>query len=165
MLTDWMLHAEEICGSCGGHCCNGACPPLSDERIRIILSHGRFADRIEKEGYRRIRTKENGECSMFNDGRCAIHAFKPETCIAGPFTFDVTEDSLRIFLKTESICPLVPHLKANREMYEMQYSRAVGNISRLVASLPDDELRVISAIPEPDTELVASIPLRKVPRQ
>jgi len=159
-----MLQAEAICDSCGGHCCNGACPPLCDERTRIILSHGRFADRIETEGYRRIRTKANGECSMFDAGRCIIHAFKPETCVAGPFTFDVTEDSLQIFLKTENICPLVPHLKSNREMYEMQFGRAIEHISRLVASLPKDELRIISAIEEPDTELVATFPHPQVIR-
>jgi uncharacterized protein len=164
MQTNWMLRAEEICGSCGGHCCTGACPPLCDERISIILSHGDFADRIEKEGYRRIRTKSNGECSMFDAGKCGIHAFKPETCVAGPFTFDVTDEYLQIFLKTENICPLVPHLKANREMYEMQFGRAIEHISRLVASLPADELRVISAIEEPDTELVATFPLSQVIR-
>jgi uncharacterized protein len=162
MHTDWMLRAEEICGSCGGHCCTGACPPLCDERIRIILAHGDFSDCIEKNGYRRIRTKENGECSMFDKGRCIIHAFKPETCVAGPFTFDVTGDSLQIFLKTEGICPLVPHLRASAGMYEMQFRRAVEHISRLIAALPESELRVISQIPEPDTDLVAIIPLRGV---
>jgi uncharacterized protein len=162
MHSDWMLRAEAICGSCGGHCCSGACPPLCDERIRIILSHGDFAEQIEKKGYRRVRTKENGECSMFNAGKCRIHAFKPETCMAGPFTFDVTDQTLEIFLKKENICPLIPHLKADREMYEMQYNRALEHIFRLVASLPDDELRIISEIEEPDTELVAIIPLRQV---
>lgn len=162
MHTNWMLRAEAICGSCGGRCCTDACPPLCDERIKIILSHGRFASYFEKNGYRRIMAKENGECSMLMNGRCIIHAFKPETCMAGPFTFGVTDKTLEIFLKKESICPLIPHLKEDREMYEMQYNRAIEHISRLVASLPDNELRIISAIPEPETELVAIIPLQQV---
>jgi uncharacterized protein len=164
MQTDWMIRAGEICRSCGARCCIGACPPLSDERIRIILSNGDFTDRIERNGYRRIRTKENDECSMLEDGRCVIHGFKPETCAAGPFTFDVGDHAIRIFLKKENLCPIVPHLKASREIYRVQYERALDNISRLVASLPEDELRIISSIDEPDTELVATIPLRQVVR-
>ena len=161
MENDWLLRAEAICAECGGHCCHGACPPLCDERIETILANGDFADRIEQNGYRRIRTKENGECTMYEEGKCRIHAFKPETCVAGPFTFSVTGHTLEIFLKNESICPLVPHLKAEPEMYDIQYRRAVEHIRRLVDALPDHELEVISAIPEPDTELVAAIPLQK----
>jgi Fe-S-cluster containining protein len=163
MHTNWMLRAEAICSSCGGHCCTGACPPLSDERIRILLSHGDFAGVIERNGYRRIRTRENGECALFEAGRCRIHAIKPETCMAGPFTFGVTDHTLEIFLKKESICPLVPHLKSDHDMYEMQYTRALEHISSLVASLSEEELRIISSIPEPETELVAIVPLPQVP--
>jgi uncharacterized protein len=153
----WFLQAEAICAACGGHCCIGACPPLCTERIETILSHGDYRDRMEDGGYRRIRTKENGECSMLEHGKCQIHAFKPETCLAGPFTFDVTDTRLAIYLKHESICPLVTHLKASREMYDRQYQRAVGQITHLVARLPDDELQVISSIPEDETDLVVTL--------
>ncbi len=159
MHTDWMIHAEAICGSCGGRCCIGACPPISPERMRIILSHGDYADRFEQNGYRRIRAREDGGCTMLRDGRCTIHACKPETCMAGPFTFSTTDRTLEIFLKTETICPLVRYLKSDPAVYEMQYHRALEHISRLVAALSEDELRVISGIPEPDTELVAILAL------
>lgn len=159
MDDDWILRAEAICAACGGHCCNGACPPLSGERVRTILAHGDHACHIETDGYRRIRTKENGECAMFDAGKCRIHAVKPETCMAGPFTFAVTDHTLEIYLKKESICPLVAHLKADAGMYDMQYRRAVGHLTRLVRALPPDELAVISAISEPETDLVAALPL------
>lgn len=159
MDTDWILRAEAICAACGGHCCTGACPPLSAERIRAILAHGDFAGHIDTAGYRYIRTKENGECAMFEAGKCRIHAVKPETCMAGPFTFSVTDHTIEIFLKNESICPLVGHLLSDATMYTMQYRRAVDHIARLVAALPQNELEVISAIPEPETVLVATIPL------
>jgi uncharacterized protein len=155
--NDWFLRAEAICAECGGHCCIGANPPLCTERIETILSHGDYRDRIEHKGYRRIRTKENGECSMLEHGLCRIHAFKPETCLAGPFTFDVTADNLAIYLKQDAICPLVPHLKANREMYDQQFRRAVDQISYLVCRLPEAELQVISSIPEDETDLVATL--------
>jgi len=158
-VEDLILKAESVGHACGGICCNGACPPLSAERIRIILSHGDFQDRIEKESYHQIREGKDGLCSMLSEGKCAIHAFNTETCIAGPFTFDVTDRSLRIFLKQEKICPLVAVLKANRGMYEHQFRRTVKSIAHLVARLPDDELAIISAIPEPNTDQVAELPL------
>jgi uncharacterized protein len=158
MTEDWLLKAEEICHTCGGHCCTGACPPLSQERISIILAQGDYTDRINRDGYYFVRTKENGECSMIRNGRCAIHAFKPETCRAGPFTFDVKGDTIEIFLKFESICPMVRLLKETPEAYEQQYTRAVRHITHLVARLPQDELDVICRIEEPETEKVAEIP-------
>jgi Fe-S-cluster containining protein len=161
IMNNLMLQAEAVCHACGGICCTDACPPLSAERIGIILSRGNFADRIEKQGYHRVKAGKDGLCSMLSNGKCAIHAFKPETCIAGPFTFDVTDRTLQIFLKHETICPLVAILKTNRELYDLQYERAVQNISHLVTRLPMNELAVISAIPEPDTELVAELPLPK----
>jgi uncharacterized protein len=154
---DGWLQQEAICETCGGKCCIGACPPLCTERIGTILSHGDYRDRIEEQGYRRIKTKENGECSMMEHGRCIIHDFKPETCLAGPFTFDVTGTSLAIYLKQEAICPLVTLLKADRAMYDRQYGRAIETISHLVARLPEDELQVISSIPEDETVLVATL--------
>ncbi|MFA4859222.1 YkgJ family cysteine cluster protein [Methanoregula sp.] len=157
MTEDWLKKAEDICETCGGHCCTGACPPLSPERIVIILDQGNYADRIKKDGYHFIRTKENGECSMIQDGRCAIHAVKPETCRAGPFTFDVKGDIIEIFLKYESICPMVRLLKEVPEAYEQQYNHALRHIPHLISRLPQEELDVICRIEEPETEKVAEI--------
>jgi hypothetical protein len=162
MKTDWNDQAKAVCGACGGRCCIGACPPLSSERIAIILSRGDYRDSIEQNGYRRLKTNDDGSCSQLCEGRCRIHAFKPETCTAGPFTFAKTGQMLEIFLKWESVCPLVRFLKADRDMYAMQYRRAVDQLSHLVASLPSDELEIISRIPEPETDLVAVIPLAEV---
>jgi len=44
-------------------------------------------------------------------------------------------------------------------MYGEQFRAAVGNILALTRSLPPGELAVVSAIPEPDCDLVAEIPL------
>lgn len=158
MAGDWIDRAEAICHTCGGRCCTGACPPLSTERVRIILSDGPYADKIERNGYWRIRMKSNGECAMMEKGRCLIHAIKPETCRAGPFTFSVTGNSIEIFLKRESVCPLVSYLKADQEMYARQYTHAAKCITGLVKAIPEDELRVISSIPEPETDKIAEIP-------
>jgi len=151
--------ASAVCAGCGARCCHEARPPLSPQRIAVLLRSGVSPGAIEYEGYHRIRAGEDGMCVMCSGGKCRIHAIKPETCRAGPFTFDVEEGTVRIFLKHESLCPLVSLLKKDPEMYEEHFRVATGNILALVRSLPAGELAVISAIPEPDCDLVAEIPL------
>jgi hypothetical protein len=92
------------------------------------------------------------------DHKCTCHETKPETCRAGPFTFDVNGDMVRIFLKRASICPIVPLIKGEPEAYRQQYERAAENILHLVTRLSDDEIAAINKIDEPDTELVAELP-------
>ena len=97
-------------------------------------------------------------CVMFNDnGLCAIQSFKPETCAAGPFTFDVKEGVIEIYMKKESICPLVAVLKQDVKAYDEQYKMAVEKIIRVVAFLPEDELWTVCNIEEPDTDKVEDL--------
>ena len=106
MIDEWEEKATEVCKKCGGRCCMDAHPPLTDERIRILADNDVPEDNIEFAGYKRLKVKADNMCVMFGEnGLCAIHAFKPETCVAGPFTFDVKEGIIEIFLKKESICP------------------------------------------------------------
>jgi hypothetical protein len=98
--------------------------------------------RIEQNGYRRLKVREDG------------------TCRAGPFTFDIHDGKLEIFLKKESICPLVGHLKYYPEAYRQQYEHAVQNLASLVQALPACELSEILKVDEPETEKVAEIPLQ-----
>ncbi|MBP7119690.1 MAG: YkgJ family cysteine cluster protein [Methanolinea sp.] len=151
--------AEAVCATCGAQCCYGAHPPLSPGRIAILRERGVPHTAFECNGYTRIHSDQDGLCIMCIDGRCRIHAFKPETCVAGPFTFEVADNRLRLFLKHESICPLVPYLKADERVYETQFQNAAQILADLVRSLPSRELDVINAIPEPETDLVAEIPL------
>lgn len=67
-------------------------------------------------------------------------------------------DTIEIFLKFESLCPIVRLLKEVPEAYEQQYNRAVTHITHLVSLLPQEELDVICRIDEPETEKVAEIP-------
>ena len=92
---------------------------------------------------------------MMKNGRCQIHGIKPETCVSGPFTFDLHGNILEIFLKRESLCPLVQYLKEDRDAYVRQYEMALTNITALVKAVPKCELEVIVSIPEPETDKVA----------
>jgi uncharacterized protein len=92
---------------------------------------------------------------------CSIHSVKPETCIAGPFTFDVKGAVLEIYLKRENICPMVAFLKDNRKVYDELFEAAVESITKLLDGISQSELAEIVKIDEPDTDLVAEIRLKR----
>lgn len=161
MNASFEERAEAICAECGGRCCYDAHPPLTPGKVAELRAKGVPPSVIEYTGYTRMKAHDDGMCVMCSGGRCRIHAFKPDTCVAGPFTFDVQDHTLRLFLKDESLCPLVPYLVADPEAYATQYQKAVKSLTSLVRSLPADDLDAINRIPEPDTTLVAEIPLEQ----
>lgn len=153
---------SQACNECHlvGGCCFDARPPLSQKRIDILLKNGVSADAVEFAGYKRLRLKPDGFCVLFQDGKCSIHSIKPETCVAGPFTFDMKENILQIFIKRESICPMVRLLKANRKAFDGLFEASVERIMELVNSVPPLEMAEILKIDEPETDLVAEIRLK-----
>lgn len=152
---------SKACGEChlAGGCCFEARPPLSQERIDILTANGVDLNAIEFNGYKRLKLRQDGFCILFRDGKCSIHSFKPETCVAGPFTFDIVDNKLQIFLKQETICPMVRFLKADRKAYDSLFEVSVQKIMDLVAAIPPEEMAEILKIEEPETELVAEIDL------
>ncbi|HOC66470.1 MAG: YkgJ family cysteine cluster protein [Methanosarcinales archaeon] len=157
-LCQTLSRACDDCHLAGG-CCFEARPPLSQKRIDILMENGVSADAIEFVGYKRLRLRQDGFCVLFRDGKCSIHDIKPETCVAGPFTFDIEGDMLQIFLKRESICPMVRFLRANRKAYDALFETSVEKIMDLIRSVPEEEMAQILQIDEPQTDLVAEIRL------
>jgi len=143
---------------CGGHCCSEAHPPISGACYERLVAEGISPSVFGQDGYRYIDSSPDGNCLLWKDGKCSIHTIKPETCRAGPFTFDVKGDTIEIFLKFESICPMVRLLREVPEAYARQYAMATRNITQLVAHLDEEELAAICRIEEPETEKVAEIP-------
>ncbi len=143
--------------ACGGHCCDDAHPPITKNRFDQLIAAGVPESSFERDGYLRLRTRPDSSCILMVDNKCTCHEIKPETCRAGPFTFDINGDKIRIFLKHAAICPIVPLLKEEPEMYRQQYEKAAENILGLVAHLTDTEIAAINRIDEPDTDLVAEI--------
>ena len=158
-MDTWDDLAALVCVECGGRCCIEAKPPLTRKRIETLQENGCTPDTVDPRRYKKLRTNGDGYCVMYHKHRCAIHRIKPESCIAGPFTFDVKNNTIEIYLKKETICPLVRHLKERSEVYERQYTLACANICTLVQHLPQDELQEVLRIDEPETEKVAEIPL------
>lgn len=163
-MEDYLCEAiSQACSEChlDGGCCFEARPPLSGERIEILHKNGVAEDAVEFAGYKRLRLKQDGFCVLFQDGKCSIHSIKPETCVAGPFTFDIKNNVLQIFLKRENICPMVRFLKANRKAYDGLFETSVEKIMDLINSVPSSEMEEILKIEEPETDLVAEIRLSK----
>ena len=142
-----------------GGCCFEARPPLCRERMDILRRNGVPDEAMEFEGYWRLRARPDGYCVLFVDGMCSIHSIKPETCVAGPFTFDIKGGMLQIFLKREAICPMVRFLKSSPRAYQAMFETAVAMITHLARSIPAAEMAEILKIDEPETDLVAEIAL------
>ena len=162
MISDWLVRAEAICMDCGGRCCIEAHPPISGHCYDRLVAQGVPEDSFEWRGYHAVRARKDGTCIFCNGNKCSIHTIKPETCRAGPFTFDVKGDVIGIFLKYEAVCPVVRLLKEVPEAYGHQFDIARKSITHLVRHLTDEELAAICRIEEPETEKVADIP-RKYP--
>ena len=161
MVENLCQALSRACDDChlAGGCCFEARPPLSQKRIDMLMENGVSADAIEFVGYKRLCLRQDGFCVLFRDGKCSIHDIKPETCVAGPFTFDIEDDMLQIFLKRESICPMVRFLRANRKAYDALFETSVEKIMDLIRSVPEEEMAQILQIDEPETDLVAEIRL------
>ena len=158
MARDWLIQAETICIRCGGQCCTDAQPPISSCRYQRLIDVGVPDTAFDQNGYRYIRPRTDGTCMFWNRGECSIHGIKPETCRAGPFTFDMRDDMIEIFIKFEKICPVVRLLREVPKAHEKQYAIPVNSITCLVSNLTDEEHAAICGIEEPETEKVAEIP-------
>jgi len=151
------------CGNCKNVCCRGARPPLTPERIRIIDSHQPYLQSswcCKKEyAYPRETTKG---CVFLNDrNMCAIQSYKPETCVAGPITFDINlkKGMIEWYLKKEEICPLAGVLYRDKGALSRHLESAKREIMHLVKNLPKKELQAIVRIEEPETFKIGEDPI------
>lgn len=167
------LHAHQqrpqsICQRCNAQCCYHARPPLTKARQRIIqryLTNQRTHNLplFEQKHYTFPRETSDGRCIFLNPEthQCRIHCVKPETCIAGPITFDMntTTNMIEWYLKQSTICPLAGYLAQNPQMIHLHLARAKTAIQRLIRQLSATELASILQIDEPETFQIAETPL------
>jgi Fe-S-cluster containining protein len=150
----------DVCGTCKIDCCQGAKPPITDERRKIIEDYLKrngilIKNPFAKTAYTFPREDAEGYC-IFYDKRtrkCQIHPVKPETCVAGPITFDINRHTRKIewYLKMEKICPLAGVLYKNGDLLEKHLETAKKEIIRLVRGLSPEALKAILKIEEPET--------------
>ncbi len=149
-----------ICSKCPNGCCNGARPPLTKQRKAIILSfletNGvKIIDPFTNTGYSFPRETSEGYCIFWSidSKKCQVQPVKPETCVAGPITFDINLRTGKVewWLKKETICPLTGALYRRKEDLDDHVKSARTEILRLIHDLDVGELRAILAIEEPET--------------
>lgn len=152
----------DTCSKCKTNysCCNETTPPITSERRKTIeayLKENRISvvKPFAKTEYVFPRVSEDGYC-VFHDKttkKCLVHPVKPETCVAGPITFDINVKSKKIewYLKREKICPLAQAVYEDKELLRKHLTSAKKEILRLVHELDSEALRAILEKAEPET--------------
>ncbi|MCJ7768585.1 YkgJ family cysteine cluster protein, partial [Candidatus Bathyarchaeota archaeon] len=88
----------DTCSTCktAYSCCNDTTPPITRQRKKVIeayLKEKRIAviGPFERTAYTFPRLDVNMYCVFQNPKtrKCIVHSVKPETCVAGPITFDI----------------------------------------------------------------------------
>lgn len=152
----------DVCDECrtSYSCCNDTTPPVTSERRKIIEAYlkenGRsVANPFERTEYVFPRLRADGYC-VFHDRktkRCLIHPVKPETCVAGPITFDINAEKGKIewFVKKENMCRLAGNVNRDKQLLQKHLASAKKEVLRLVAQLSGEELKAILSKDEPET--------------
>jgi hypothetical protein len=85
--------------------------------------------------------------------KCSVHPVKPETCVAGPVTFDINFSTRKVewFLKKSEICAFAATLYSNKAAFRKHLEVAKKQLTRLICELNPEELRIILKIDEPQT--------------
>lgn len=150
----------DVCSQCKILCCQDARPPLSKERKKIIndyLAKQKISLKqpFAKQHYSYPAVDEHTFCKFLNKetGKCMVHPVKPETCRAGPVTFDVNFATQKVewFLKKSEICSFAKTLYENKAAFKTHFEIAKQELMHLVCELDPEELRAIVKIEEPCT--------------
>ena len=153
-------YSFDVCSECKIICCQDAKPPVSESRKKIINEYMEkqkinIGKPFTKETYSYPSVDETLLC-MFNskeNKKCMVHSVKPETCRAGPITFDINFKTKKVewFLKKSEICAYAGELYKNKAAFKDHFEVAKKEIMRLIRELDADELRVLMKIEEPQT--------------
>jgi len=159
-MTSKQNNFFHVCSKCKLNCCRNARPPITWKRKKVIESYLaaqglRIENPFDNTGYTFLRETFEGFCSLFNKetGKCLVHSVKPETCVAGPITFDINLQTSKIewFLKSEDICPLAAFLYKDKEALEKHLSSAKKELQTLIHEIDAKALCTLLKIEEPET--------------
>ncbi len=158
----------KVCRICRIVCCQHARPPITPHRRQILQAafdtpEALREDLFETTTYTFPRETRDGFCVFFDPEtrKCRVYAVKPETCVAGPITFDINlqTGTLELYLKLESICPLAGQLRRTPQMLADHVITAKRELLQLVRDLDTEALAAILQIDEPDTWKIGDVAL------
>ena len=161
-------YSYDVCSQCKIICCQDAKPPLSGNRKKIIQEYLKdqkinVENPFTTESYSYPSVDRELLC-VFNSKqtkRCMVHSVKPETCVAGPITFDINfrTSMVEFYLKKSEICAYAGVLFKDKPALKEHFKIARDNIVELIKQLSADELRAIVKIEEPQTFKFCEEPL------
>jgi uncharacterized protein len=155
-----LTYSFDVCSRCLSICCQDAKPPLSENRKKILQEYLKkqkinLAQPFAKIGYSYPVVDKKLYCRLFSKatGKCMVHSVKPETCRAGPITFNINFRTKKVeyFLKKSEICAYAGELYKNKPDFNGHFEVAKKEIMQLIKELSAEELRVLMKIEEPQT--------------
>jgi Fe-S-cluster containining protein len=163
--------SPDVCRDCiTTSCCHETTPPLTKKRMRTIKAylknHSKATEAVfGRSDFSYPSTREDGFC-IFNDPKtkmCLIHDVKPETCRAGPVTFDINFRTKKVewFLKKAELCPLAGKLFENPEKLREHLNGAKEAVLQFMCEVDADDLQAILKRDEPLTFKIDEDPLPK----
>lgn len=151
----------DVCSQCQTTCCLDANPPLTHQREKIITDYLNAQKQPAENAfvhadYAHPADDSKGYCTFLNKetGKCRIHPAKPETCRAGPVTFDINLQTRKVewFLKKGEICGLAEQLhECGGDRFKDHFEAAKTELMQLICELDGEALKAILKIPEPQT--------------
>jgi len=151
-------------------CCRGANPPLTAKRKKILADYMQAqktstANMFVDESYSHPAADADEFCALFDKatGKCSVHTVKPETCRAGPVTFDINlkTGKVEFYLKKGEICAFAGILYEDKASLKHHLEAAREEILGLIRDLDATALKAILQIPEPQTFKIAENELPK----
>ena len=152
--------AFDVCQQCALGCCRDVNPPLTVERKKKINDYLQEHELSRKHlfvvaAYSSPAVDSTGLCLFYSKdtGKCSVHLVKPETCRAGPVTFDINLRSRKVewFLKKTEVCALAKRLCENETLLKEHFAVARAELLQLIRELDAKALRAILLIEEPQT--------------
>jgi Fe-S-cluster containining protein len=150
----------DVCCLCKSGCCQSVNPPLTLERKKLIEDYLKeqkihIENPFAHEAYSYPAVDAMGFCVFYDKDtrKCLVHPVKPETCRAGPVTFDINCHTQKIewHLKTAEACKLAKALCENSSQFENHFEAAREQLLRLICGLDPKALQAILKVEEPQT--------------
>jgi len=161
-------YSFDVCSKCKLGCCQDVNPPLSLNRRKKLAEFVRekkipLRDLFSYREYSYPSTDKDGFCEFYDKEtrKCVVHPVKPETCCAGPITFDINLERQRLefYLKNFEVCAFAELLYRDGDSLRVHLEAAKVEILRLVNELDADNLQAVLRIPEPETFKIDEIDL------
>jgi Fe-S-cluster containining protein len=150
----------DVCYECKLSCCRDAKPPITKKRRRIIEEYLKkekisLNNPFTQADYCFPTVDKMGFCIFYHKPtkKCLVHTVKPETCKAGPVTFDINRHTKKVewFLKTAVLCSFAEQLYQDDAQFKAHFNVSKAEILRLIQGLDAEALRAIMRIEEPQT--------------